>query len=168
MTKENTAPEAETPAATPKVERVKQNGFTRPLHGSKTGLVWDVADRLSAKHKRPALRDEVIDEYKKEVPDARDGTVSTQYSRWCGFHGVQDVLRKLRAEEKKAAEAEKAKAKAGKEAEKAEKAEAAAKAKAEKAAAAKAKKEAAAKAKAEKDAAAKAEAEATAAAADNG
>lgn len=142
MNKENTATETETPASAPKVERVKQNGFTRPLPGSKTGLVWDVADRLSAEHKRPALRDEVIAEYKKEVPDARVGTVSTQYSRWCGFHGVQDVLRKMRAEEKNAAEAEKAKAKAAKEA-----------AKAEKAAVAKAKKAAAAAAKAEKEAA---------------
>lgn len=148
------APEAE---KAPKVERQKQNGFTRPLPGSKTGKVWDVADKISAEKKRPALRDEVIEAYKKEVPDARDGTVSTQYSRWCGFHGVQDVLRKMRAEQKAADEKAKADEKAAKEKEKADKkaaAEAAKKAKAEQKAKEKAEKDAAAKAKADADAAA--------------
>lgn len=158
-------PAAPEPAPEPKVERVKQNGFTRPLAGTKTGLVWDVADQISAKEKRPALRDEVIAAYKEACPaagfgEARDGTVSTQYSRWCGFHGVQDVLRKMRAEEKKAAEADKAKDKAAKEAEKKAKADEKAKAAAEKKAAAEAKKKAAAEAKAAKEAEAKAKAEA--------
>lgn len=154
MTTENQTPEAEAPAKAPKVERVKQNGFTRPLPGTKTGLVWDIADRISAEKKRPALRDEVIEAYKAEQADARNGTVSTQYSRWCGFNGVQDVLRKMRAEEKAAAEKVKADEKAAKAKEKADKKAAADKAKADKAAAAKAKKEAAAKAKADKEAAA--------------
>lgn len=153
MTDENTAPEAETPEAAPaapKVERLKQNGFTRPLAGSKTGLVWDIADAISAEKQRPALRDEVIAGYKEQVPDARNGTVSTQYSRWCGFHGVQDILRKMRAEEKAEADKLKTDAKAEKAAAAAEKKETAAKAKAEKAEAAKTKKAEAAKAKAEK------------------
>jgi hypothetical protein len=150
---------AEAPTTPVKVERQKQNGFTRPIAGTKTGLVWDIADKISADQGRPAKRDEVFAEYKKQIPDASDGTISTQYSRWCGFHGVQDVLRKMRAEEKaaekkikddeKAAKAEeKAKAKAAKEAEAKEKADAKA------AAAAKKAEEAAAKAKAKADAAA--------------
>ena len=141
------------------VERERQNGFTRPLAGTKTGLVWDIADKISAEKQRPALRDEVMAEYKAQVEGASDGTISTQYSRWCGFHGVQEVLRKMRADEKaKEAEA-KAAAKAAKDAEKAAAKEAKAKAAAEKKAAAEAKKEAAAKAKAEKAAAKAAAAE---------
>jgi hypothetical protein len=151
MTKENTAEATtEAPAPAAPVARVKQNGFTRPIAGTKTGLVWDIADEISAKEKRPALRDEVMAEYKTRVADASNGTISTQYSRWCGFHGVQDVLRKMRAEEKAKAEAEKAEAKAKADAEKK---------------AAKEKKEAEKKAKAEAKAKAKAEKEAAAAAA---
>lgn len=169
----------ETPAAAPApvtVQRVRQNGFTRPIAGTKTGLVWDVADELSAKLGRPAKRDEVIEEYKKRVPDAMPGTMSTQYSRWCGFHKVSEVLKSMRAAEKandaKAAEEAKAAKEAEKAAKEAEKAaakkakeEAAAAKKAEKEAAAKAKAEAAAKAKADAEAAAKAKAEEAAAAA---
>lgn len=170
------------PAAPVTVQRDRQNGFTRPIAGTKTGLVWDVADELSAKLGRPAKRDEVIEEYKKRVPDAMPGTMSTQYSRWCGFHNVAEVLKKLRADEKAAANAAGAEAKAKAEADKAakaaekdaekaakekakaEKAEAAAKAKEEKAAAAaKAKADKEAAAKAAKEAAAKAAAEAAAA-----
>lgn len=170
------APTTEAPAAPVTVQRVRQNGFTRPIAGTKTGLVWDVADELSAKLGRPAKRDEVIEEYKRRVPDAMSGTMSTQYSRWCGFHKVAEVLKKLRADEKAQESTASAEAKAAKEAEKAakeaEKAdakkakeEAAAAKKAEKEAAAKAKAEAAAKAKADAEAAAKAKAEEAAAAA---
>lgn len=162
----------ETPAAAPApvtVQRVRQNGFTRPIAGTKTGLVWDVADELSAKLGRPAKRDEVIEEYKKRVPDAMPGTMSTQYSRWCGFHKVSEVLKSMRAAEKandaKAAEEAKAAKEAEKAAAKKAKEEAAAAKKAEKEAAAKAKAEAAAKAKADAEAAAKAKAEEAAAAA---
>lgn len=173
------------PPAAPVVSRERQNGFTRPLPGTKTGLVWDVADELSEKLGRPAKRDEVIEEYKKREPNAMPGTMSTQYSRWCGFHNVAEILKKLRADEKAAAQAanaeakekaeaekaEKARAKEAEKAErervKAEKAEAAAKAKEEKAAAkAKAKEEKAAADKAAKEAAAQAAAEAAAQAAE--
>ena len=150
------------PAAPAPVERQRQNGFTRPLAGTKTGMVWDIADAISAKQGSPAMRDEVFEAYKAAVPDASDGTSSTEYSRWCGFHGVSDVLRKQRADAKaeaqkakdaeKAAKAEeRAKAKEAKEAEKKAKAEERAKAKAAKEAEAKAKAEEAAKAAADAD-----------------
>lgn len=171
---------APAPPAPVVVSRERQNGFTRPLSGTMTGLVWDIADEISAAQKRPALRDEVWKEYQNRLPGANSATLSTQYSRWCGFHNVQEALRKLRAEQKKADEAAKAAEDAAKAAEKqakeeAKAAEAAAKEKAkaekaaakeaEKAAKAQAKAEAAAKAKAEKEAAAKAAAEAAAKAA---
>lgn len=163
----------EAPAAAPApapVQRVRQNGFTRPIAGTKTGLIWDIADEISAREKRPAKRDEVFTEYQKRVPDAMQGTMSTQYSRWCGFHKVSDALRKMRADEKAAANTEataeaakKAEAAAAKKAE----AEAAKQKKAADAAAKKAEKAAAAKAKADAaaEAAAKAKADAEAAAA---
>lgn len=137
QTEATEVPEA-TEAATdqPAVVRQKQNGFTRPIEGTKTGMVWDIADEISAKEGRPALRAEVIEAYTKRVPDARTGTISTQYSRWCGFHNVQDILKKMRADEKAAAKKIKDEEKAAKAAAAAEKkkkaAEKAAKAAAEK------------------------------------
>jgi hypothetical protein len=173
MSDQTEATTTEAPAAEPApapVQRVRQNGFTRPIAGTKTGLIWDIADEISAREKRPAKRDEVFKEYQARVPDAMNGTMSTQYSRWCGFHKVSDVLRKMRADEKATANTEAtaaaaakaeatAKAKADKEAEKQKKAADAAAKKAEKAAAAKAKADAAAAAAAK----AKADAEAAAA-----
>ena len=153
------APEAPTPPAP--VQRQKQNGFTRPIAGTKTGMVWDIADAISAKQGSPAKRDQVFEAYKAAVPDASDGTISTQYSRWCGFHGVSDLLRKQRAEEKAKAQAEKDKAKEAKAKERAD-------AKAAKEAEKKAKAEAKAKEKADKEAAAKAAAEKAAADAGEG
>lgn len=162
------APTPEPAPAPATVQRVRQNGFTRPIEGTKTGLIWDIADEISAREKRPAKRDEVFTEYQKRVPDAMQGTMSTQYSRWCGFHKVSDALRKMRADEKAALNttateeaAKKAEAAAAKKAE----AEAAKKAKADAAAAKKAEKAAAAAKKAEEAAAAAAKAKADAEAA---
>lgn len=134
----------ETKEVAPKVERERKNGFTKPAEGTTTRLVWDIADEISAKLKRPAKRDEVFAEFTKRLGDkASAGTCGTQYSRWSGFHDVGPVLKKLRAEEKAAADAEKqkekdarvaerAEAKALKEKEKAEAAQKRADAKAEK------------------------------------
>lgn len=92
------------------IQRDTQNGFTRPIAGTKTGKVWDIADEISKEKGRPAFRDEVFKKYLEEVPEASKGTCGTQYSRWCGFHQVAPVLKQLRAEEKtKTLEAKKAK-----------------------------------------------------------
>lgn len=181
-TNTNTTAAAPAPTELPTLnktpDRVRQNGMTRPLAGTKTGLVWDIADALSASLNRPAQRSEVFEAYQKQVPDASNGTMSTQYSRWCGFHGVTEILREQRAKERAEAsvakdaekakkEAERAAAKEAKEAEKAAKAEAREKAKAEKAAAAAEKKAAAAAKAAEAKAAADAAAAEAAKAAAN-
>lgn len=139
-------------AAPQPIQRERKNGHTRPLAGTKTGMVWDIADAISKEQGSPALRDQVFDAYKKAVPDASDGTISTQYSRWCTFHGVRDVLKKIRADQKAKEQAEKDKVKEAKAKEKAA-------AKAKKDAEKKAKADAKAKEKAEKEAAAKAAAE---------
>lgn len=130
-TTKETAKEKPAKAEKPKVERVRQNGHTRPQPGSKTGIVWDIADKISEKQGRPALRDEVFEEYAKKVPDASAGTCGTQYSRWVMFHNAGAAIKKYRDSldtEKQAKKEAAAKAKA-------DKAAAAAKAKADKAAA---------------------------------
>ena len=82
-----TAPAAE---AAPKVERPKleeRHGVKQPAAGTKTRRVWDVADEISRANGRPALRDEVM----KRLVDGEgfsQGTVATQYGKWCTFYQV--------------------------------------------------------------------------------
>lgn len=116
--------------AKPKIVRERQNGQTRPQAGSKTGIVWDVADEISSKLKRPALRNEVFDAYEKKVKDASMLTAGTQYSRWCTFYGVAKELSKFKADARKERDAEAKQEKADKKAA-AEKAKAEKEAKAE-------------------------------------
>lgn len=78
------APAAEKPA---KVERLKQNGLTRPLAGSTTGIVWDIADRLSTPG-NPAQRADVLKEA-IEKHGTKDATAASQYQSWRKFHGFQ-------------------------------------------------------------------------------
>lgn len=147
MTEENTA--AEAVADKPKIERIRQNGVTRPAEGTMTGAIWQAADNLSAHFKRPVLMAELVENLGE---DYNRSTVATQYNLWCNFNGVTAAQRKAirdegKAEEKAAVEAAKAEAKAVKEAERsakaAEKAAAKEAAKAAKAAEAAAKAEAA-------------------------
>jgi hypothetical protein len=139
------APETPTPAAAapapaaPAVPaREKQNGIARPLAGSLTGKLWDIADQVSSEMKVPAPRKAVIDRYLKEVPGANLATANTQYARWVVYWGVADKLKAGR-EAARAAEAEtKAQAKATKDAERTAAKEAKAKEAADKKAAAEA------------------------------
>lgn len=134
MAKAELKPEVEK-TKKPKIERLRQNGVTRPGGNGKCQFVWDTADKLSAKHGRPALRDEVIAAVLKERPDSSVPMIGTNYSLWVRFHNAAGAIKQYRD----SLNAEKHKAKAAKEAEKKANAEAA-KAKADKAAAAKAKK----------------------------
>lgn len=120
MTAKKEAKPAKAPKAAvekaPKVVRERQNGHTRPISGTKTGVVWDLADSISQKMKRPALRNEVFDAYEKAVKDPSFLTAGTQYSRWCAFHKVAAELKKFKTEANKAQDEAKAKAKAEKKA----------------------------------------------------
>lgn len=170
MSEQQTAPVTETKTI------IKQNGIKRPDVGSQTGKLWDIADAMSGELGKPAARKDVVTKYMTEVPSANEATANTQYARWVKFHGVEAVLKQMRAEQNAGAEQaraeEKAKAQAEKEAAKAKKAADAEAKKAEReakkveaeaektrkaeerAAAKKAKEEEAARVKAEKDAAA--------------
>lgn len=64
----------------------EQNGVTRPKDGTKTGRVWEIADKLSEKAGEPAQRKDVINKCLEE--DINASTAATQYGRWRKFHGL--------------------------------------------------------------------------------
>lgn len=65
---------------------VEQNGVRQPKEGTKTRAVWDIADKLSAKAKVPAVRADVLKQAKEDGLNA--ATASTQYQLWRRFHGL--------------------------------------------------------------------------------
>ena len=77
---------APAPAAPAKPKLEQRNGVSRPAAGSKTAQVWDIADKISAENKRPALREEVM--AAGEQAGLNRGTIATQYARWTEFFGV--------------------------------------------------------------------------------
>lgn len=99
---DETAAEA-TEAAKPKREKQpEQNGITRPTPGTKTGAVWDIADKISAAKGRPALREEVMAAGHEN--GINKGTLATQYARWTQFHNVtKDARQAVRQDLKKVA-----------------------------------------------------------------
>lgn len=101
---ETPTPAEGTKAAEKRAERLRKNGVTLPADGSKTRRVWEIADAISAEKQRPALRGEVMAAGKEE--GLNDGTLATQYGKWCTFHKVDGAQRKeARAAEKAAAKA---------------------------------------------------------------
>ena len=52
----------------------------RPISGTQTGRVWELADQLSLKFGRKAKRQEVMDAYARE--GGNTNTASTQFSLW--------------------------------------------------------------------------------------
>lgn len=72
---------------------------TKRPSGGVTGRVWDIADEISARVHRPALREEVLSAAIKE--EINQNTASTQYGRWAKFKGLTRAeLVKIRAAEK--------------------------------------------------------------------
>ena len=93
MTDENT-----TAAATEvvKPKREKRHGQTRPETGTKTGLIWDIADRITKDTGVVATKEQVWDEYKTKVDGPAEATVSTQYGRWVTFSDYQEQVKAAR------------------------------------------------------------------------
>lgn len=155
MTAENT-PETAKATEVVKPAHVRKNGQTRPESGTKTGIIWDIADRITSETNVVATKEDVWAEYQTKVDGPAEATVATQYGRWVIFNGYQEQVKAARkaAKDAKAGaeDAAKAAAKQAKEDEKKRKADekAAAKKKREDEKAAKAAaKEAEKKAKAE-------------------
>lgn len=81
------APKTEAkPEKTPRVQLPKANGVTRP-GGGMTGRVWDIADAISAKEGKPAIRKQVMEQGKAEGINA--ATIATQYGKWRRFYGLK-------------------------------------------------------------------------------
>lgn len=101
MTDQVEATEAEaTDTKKLRVARVEQNGVSRPT-GAMTGRVWEIADEISAREGRPALRGEVIEQ--SETEGLNRGTITTQYGRWMTFNGVDkaqlaEIRKQLKAD----------------------------------------------------------------------
>lgn len=65
----------------------EQNGVVRPKTGTKTGRVWEIADELSKKAKKPASRKAVLEKTNGE--GINSATAATQYGRWRKYHGLE-------------------------------------------------------------------------------
>lgn len=68
----------------------ERNGHTRPAHGSKTGLVWDIADAILADSGRPPKKNRALMDYLEAVGiEGSPATFGTQFSRWHQYHGIE-------------------------------------------------------------------------------
>lgn len=110
------------------IEQPSQNGQTRPIPNTKTGLVWDICDYLYNKRQSEGAAlpvpviSEVIEIYEGKVFDAKGPTARQQFGFWLKFYGLE-AMRDERVKTEGSAEDEAAKAaKAEKERIKAEKA----------------------------------------------
>lgn len=85
-----------------KVEKIQQNGVTRP-NGEKTGLVWDIADDLRAKDGSVSAK-EVVE--KATSQGVNESTARTQLNRYRKFHGMIDPARSEAAKTRRSKDAE--------------------------------------------------------------
>lgn len=99
-------PKKEKAKAEQQSARVHQNGVTRPASRTRTGMVWDICDRLSKKLGAPVARKDVMAETKN--CGINPATAATQYASWRKFHGITQEKAILptaaKSKEEKAAE----------------------------------------------------------------
>lgn len=88
-----------------KVVKDSQHGVTRPKAGSKTGMVWEIADKMSAKLKEPAGRGAVIEA--ATAKEINPSTAATQYGRWRKYNGLTGTGREAEKKPAKKAAAKK-------------------------------------------------------------
>lgn len=69
------------------IDKDTKNGITRPKAGTKTGIVWELADKISAKNKEEASRKEVLAACEKK--NLNPATAATQYGRWRKYYGLK-------------------------------------------------------------------------------
>lgn len=85
-TPETPAKKVKAPKAVAQVERVEQNGIVRPRAGGKCARVWEIADTISKKTRKPAELAAIL-----EVTDAEElnpGNTRVEYQRWRRFNGL--------------------------------------------------------------------------------
>lgn len=71
----------------------RQNGIVHPRASGITGVVWDIADRLSYERGQPARRAALIAECKHRK--IKYATAATQFGRWRKFHGIKGRVPKI-------------------------------------------------------------------------
>lgn len=87
----------------PKIERIVQNGVTRPADGTKTGLVWLICEQLSdLPAGKVVARADLMKE--GEVHRLDPSTISTQFSRWRRFNGIKGRVERKAIQEAKVVE----------------------------------------------------------------
>ena len=64
----------------------EKNGVKRPGEGTKTGKVWEIADKLREKHGKELKRADVLAEGQKKGLSI--GTLATQFQNWRIFNGL--------------------------------------------------------------------------------
>jgi len=74
------------PATTGRVALPEKNGIKRPTERGKTAMPWNVADKLTEKFGRPALRSEVLAECEKK--GCSPGMATSQFQNWRVFNGI--------------------------------------------------------------------------------
>lgn len=86
----------------------EKNGVKRPGEGTKTGKVWEIADKLREKHGKELKRADVLAEGQKKGLSI--GTLATQFQNWRIFNGLAPQI--VRSTKPKAPKAPKAAKKA--------------------------------------------------------
>ncbi len=66
-------------------EKDAKNGVTRPKAGTQCGIIWDIADKLSAGKSEPPRKDIFAEALKVGINEA---TLNTQYNRWRKYNGL--------------------------------------------------------------------------------
>lgn len=100
---------AKAKSATPKVERVEQNGIKHPIGEGPSSTVWAEADKVTAQKGEPAALAEILDAC--VAAGVKESTTRAAYAHWRKFHGITGRVESAEAKAKKEAEA-KAKAEA--------------------------------------------------------
>lgn len=75
--------------ATPKVERVSQNGILFPKDGSKAGQCWLIADKLAKKAGAPPKRADVVEAC--IAAGLNKAGASADFQGWRKFHGLVNL-----------------------------------------------------------------------------
>jgi hypothetical protein len=73
-----------------RADKQQQNNITRPQAGTKTGLVWDVADEITHKKGDAAAIAEVRAD--QRLRQHNEHTLKTQYARWRQYHGIKGQI----------------------------------------------------------------------------
>lgn len=76
-----------TKAGNGKSTTVKQHGVAQPREGTDSAKVFAIADELSKKAHKPAVRKDVLEAAAKSKINS--ATAATQFGRWRQFHGLE-------------------------------------------------------------------------------